>query len=87
MSYKERTYVTKAADFPKTGHYAVLEYGTISVPTRQDDGVGTDPEPIAQYIAFADDVALKEWIKGKRSGTYSVFKTLPVQVETEIILK
>lgn len=90
MSFREQTTVLNIADYPKTKHFAVLEFDSVSVSGYDPNTY--DHQQISRYIVFENEAALKDYILKNRTSSFGqkkfvVMESTPVTIETEITIK
>ena len=60
-------YVTTQSDVPKTKHWAILVFSTISIP-GYDRTDPPDSKQIVEYLAYTDQ---GEWVEAIKERTFS----------------
>lgn len=89
-------YVHGMNDLPEAAHFAVLNFGSITIPgdersrTNPGHGYPESTESTIEYIAFTDEETLKRWIQFeeqgefKRPGSYRVIQVKPLTVTKKV---
>lgn len=91
----DRIHVVTREDVPKTTHYAVLEFSSISIPADQRSidnpghGYPASTERIVNYTAFKGLEEFRDWVEvaDARRTSYVPIYVRPVEIERTTSIK
>jgi hypothetical protein len=91
-----RKYCDNAGDIPRTDHFAILEFSSITIPgderSRSHPGHGypESTERVVKYISFTDQAEWEEDVRRRverHDNNFSAIKVSPAGVTVDVNIK
>ena len=84
----------KTSPLPGETHYAALVFTTVHIPgdersrTHPGHGYPANDKPIVQYIAFADEDEMKQWVidSVKKNISFDIIQSTPMETELRSVV-